>query len=253
MRRFTDRRFLVTGSTQGVGFAVAEAVLRDGGTVTISGRRNETVRTGLESLETYEGRVFGFDADLTVQSSARELVSSAQEAMGGLDGIVLSHGGPYHPTLFEEYDAFPLLADYIFLSLARMVHAAIPFLSESSYGGRIVSIISDAARAPTPGESMIGALAAANIMFTRTLAREVARKEIRMNTVAITITRGTPTYSRVMEASSFSQRLFETAEARIPLGPNSVEDIIGSVLYFLSDAAAKVTGQVVSVNGGLST
>ncbi len=252
---FANRRILLTGSTQGVGMTVARALLEAGGTVTISGRRDETVQAGLDALKSHEGQVFGFPADLTDLGAAGELVSAAHQRMGGLDALVLSHGGPYHPTPFEEYGAedFPILADYIFLSLARTVHAAIPFVAESPHGGRIVSIISDAARFPTPGESMIGALAAANIMFTRTLATELARKAIRMNTVAITITRDTPTYSRVMEASLFSRRLFEKAEARIPLGPNRTEDISGTVMHFLSDAASKVTGQVVSVNGGLST
>ncbi len=254
MSGFADRRYLITGSTQGVGFAAARALLEEGALVTISGRRNETIRAGIDELRE-DHRVFGFAADLTTPDAARKLVSSAREAMGGLDGIVLSHGGPYHPTPFEEYEveAFPMLADYVFLSLARVVHAAIPSLSDSAHGGRIVSVISDASRFPTPGESMIGALAAATAMFTRTLAGELARKGIRMNALGITITRDTPTYSRVMEASPFSRQLFEKAEARIPLGPNRAEDIVGTILYLLSDAAAKVTGQVISVNGGLST
>lgn len=147
--------------------------------MTIAGRRDETVRAGLDRLDDGDdGRAFGFAGDLTEPGEARRLVEFAREAMDGLDGVVLSHGGPYHPTPFEEYgvDDFSDLADYIFLSLARVVHAAIPVLSESRYGGRIVSVISDASRFPTPGESMIGSLAAANVMFTRTLAREVAKK-----------------------------------------------------------------------------
>lgn len=255
MAEFADRRYLITGSTQGVGFAAAQALLEEGAIVTISGRRDETVQAGLDKLRDSEDRVFGLSADLTVPDAAQRLVSSAEEAMGGLDGVVLSHGGPYYPTPFEEYEVgdFAMLADYIFLSLARVMYAAIPVLSENRHGGRIVSVISDASRFPTPGESMIGGLAAANVMFTRTLAREVARKGIRINALGITITRDTPTYSRVMEASPFSRQLFEKAEARIPFGPNHAEDIVGTILYFLSDAAAKVTGQVISVNGGLAT
>jgi len=255
MAEFADRRYLITGSTQGVGFAAARALLEEGAIVTISGRRDETVQAGLDKLRDSEDRVFGLSADLTAPDAAWRLVSSAEEAMGGLDGVVLSHGGPYYPTPFEEYDVedFAMLADYIFLSLARVMYAAIPILSENRHGGRIVSVISDASRFPTPGESMIGGLAAANVMFTRTLAREVARKGIRINALGITITRDTPTYSRVMEASPFSRQLFEKAEARIPFGPNHAEDIVGTILYFLSDAAAKVTGQVISVNGGLAT
>lgn len=255
MTEFAGRRYLVTGSTQGVGFAVARALVGKGAIATISGRRDETIRAGIDKLGVSEERIFGFSADLTAPDAARKLVSAAREAMGGLDGVVLSHGGPYHPTLFEEYEVeeFPLLADYIFLSLARVLHAAMPFLSESPHGGRIVSVISDASRFPTSGESMIGALAAASVMFTRTLAKELSRKGIRMNAVGITITRDTPTYSRVMEASPFSRRLFERAEARIPFGPNHAEDIVGTILYLLSDDSVKVTGQMISVNGGLAT
>src|SRR5215208_2829186 len=153
MPEFTDRRYLLTGSTQGIGFVTARALLAEGAIITISGRRDETVRAGIDKLSDSEDRVFGFAGDLTAPDTARRLVSAAEEAMGGLDGVVLCHGGPYHPTPFAEYEIgdFIMLADYIFLSLARVMHAAIPVLSESRHEGRIVSVISDASRFPTPG------------------------------------------------------------------------------------------------------
>jgi len=131
------------------------------------------------------------------------------------------------------------------------VRAAIPYLKEAG-GGSIVMITSDAARHPTPGESMVGAAAAAVILLTKTLAKELAREKIRVNSIAMTITSDTPGWNRAF-ATDMGSKVFSKAVERFPFGrpPNSIE-VANAVEFLVGDRSSQVSGQTLSVNGGLS-
>jgi NAD(P)-dependent dehydrogenase (short-subunit alcohol dehydrogenase family) len=118
-------------------------------------------------------------------------------------------------------------------------------------GGAIVSYASDAAKAPTPGESVHGGALAANVMFTKVLALELGRQNIRVNAITPSITRGARTYDAVM-AGGFSKKLFEKAERKARLGAASAETVAPMAVFLVSPLASHITGQVISVNGGIS-
>lgn len=118
-------------------------------------------------------------------------------------------------------------------------------------GSAIVSFASDAAKIATPGETVSGACLAANVMFVRTLALELARNQIRVNAVTPSITRGTRTYDRMM-ADEFTRKLFAKAEGRARLGVASAENVAPTAVFLASPLASHLTGQVISVNGGIS-
>jgi 2-hydroxycyclohexanecarboxyl-CoA dehydrogenase len=163
--------------------------------------------------------------------------------------LVLSHGGDQVPGIFATSDpaGFGPLAEAMFLTNARLVHALLPKLT----GGRIVLVTSAAGHVPTTGEVMIGALAAANLMFVRTLAREAAREKIRVHAVSVSLTEDTETYDRVTSANAFSRRLFEKAADRMPFGPVRAADVAEEIVHLLGTSAT--TGQLVPVTGGLTT
>ncbi|MCX6000456.1 MAG: SDR family oxidoreductase [Chloroflexi bacterium] len=120
-------------------------------------------------------------------------------------------------------------------------------------GGKIILVTTDAGRTPTPGESLIGGAAAAVVFMTRAVAQEVVRSQIRINTICTTVTRDTPGWDKAMsDESTHLFKLFNKAEARIPLGINKPDDIAQLALYLASDDSNQITGQVFSVNGGLS-
>lgn len=252
----TQQRVLVTGSTSGIGLAVTRRLL-DGGTgVIISGRTTQTVGEARSLLmQSAESPVDGIVADLHDPAGTALLSRHLEARHPYLDGVVLCHGGPQVPEIFASSDAsgFDTLAETLFLTNARLAHALLPLLRKAPGGGRLVIVTSDAARYPTTGEVMIGALAAATVMFVRTLAREVARDGVRVNVVTVTLTRDTLTYDRVMGASDFSRRLFEKAEARMPWGPVRADDVAATVIHLLSPGATAMTGQVIGVTGGLTT
>jgi 2-hydroxycyclohexanecarboxyl-CoA dehydrogenase len=235
---------LVTGSTSGIGRATARRLADGGAQVVVTGRTAERVHRTVRELG---GDARGVVADLfTAQGTA-----AVVDALDTLDAVVLSHGGDQVPGIFRDADParFGCLAEAMFLTNARLAHGLLPLLAASA-GGRIVLVTSEAGRVPTTGEVMIGALAAANLMFVRTLAREAARDRVRVHAVSVSLTEDTETYDRVMAASDFSRRLFEKAAARMPFGPVRAEDVAEEIVHLLR---ATTTGQIVSVTGGLTT
>jgi NAD(P)-dependent dehydrogenase (short-subunit alcohol dehydrogenase family) len=115
----------------------------------------------------------------------------------------------------------------------------------------IINIASDAAKLATPGESVIGAAMAAIVMFTRALAIEAKRDGIRVNALTPSLLSGTPGADRVM-AEGFSKKLFEKAAAMADLGVPEPDDLAGLIVFLAGPGAARITGQAISVNGGIS-
>jgi 3-oxoacyl-[acyl-carrier protein] reductase len=246
---------LVTGSTSGIGLATATRLVRAGSPVIVCGRDEARVERARQHLAGLGAPVHGVVAELHGRGGAAVLADRVEALGVPLGALVLSHGGDQVPEIFADSDpdGFAQLAEIVFLTNARVVHAMLPALRTAPDGGRVVVVASDAGRHPTVGEVMIGALAAATVMFVRTLAREVARDRIRVNAVTVSLTTDTLTHDRVMAAGDFSRRLFEKAAARMPFGPVSAQDVAGTVAHLLSPASSAMTGQVIGVTGGLTT
>jgi len=117
--------------------------------------------------------------------------------------------------------------------------------------GSIICVASDAAKVATPGEVAIGAAMAGIVMFCRGLAIEAKRSRIRVNCLTPSVVRGTPFYEQLM-ADPFSSRLFSKAERLASLGVVVPEDIAALVVFLAGPAASRLTGQTISVNGGIS-
>ena len=128
-----------------------------------------------------------------------------------------------------------------------LLSAALPLMSRGSV---IINVASDAAKVPTPGETAIGAAMAGIAMFSRTLALEVKRRGIRVNVVTPSVVEGARLRARVA-AGGFGAKLFEKAAAAHP-GLATERDVAQMIGFLVSDRAARVTGQVISVNGGIS-
>lgn len=246
---------LVTGGSRGIGFAIAEALAGRGARVIVTGRDAAHGEEALAALRAIGGDAAfeqGQAGDAAVMSA---IVQRTVQRFGGLD-LVVSAGaeGPFGPRPFAELTAEEIRASFEARLMPRIipVHAALPALRERG-GGSIVLITTDAARHPTPGESVIGAAGAAIVLMTKALAREFARWKIRVNAVALTLTSQTPGWDRIFSKPSFENRLFSKALERFPQGRAPTAAEVAEVAAFLaSDAACQVNGQTVSVNGGLS-
>ena len=252
---------IVTGSTSGTGRATALAFARQGaGVVILNGRDSaagERVRADLASQ--VPGCEFHFvRADMNRLDDIEALFARTGELGGGLDIFVHSGygtsggAGGALPDLFEAMTPQKSAAAItgIFLSLVHCCHFTVPMLKARG-GGAIVGVISDAAKVPTPGEAVHGGALAGSGMFLRGLAREVGRYQIRVNAVCPSLIRDTRNYDQVM-AGGFARKLFQKIEKRATLGLPGPEDLANLITFVAGPLAAHITGQVISINGGIS-
>jgi 3-oxoacyl-[acyl-carrier protein] reductase len=244
---------LVTGGTAGVGLETGLRLARRGAQVVVTGRSQETGARAMAQLRSVSDLTSFETGDAGDPASITGLVDRVVAAHGGID-ILVSAGSPHDvgPTPFAEMEMEELKRAFDSRIYARIfpVRAAIPALRER--GGSVVMLATDAARHPTPGESVMGAVGAAVILMTKALAREFSRWNIRVNSVAMTITSGTPSWDRIFAEESFQSRLFSKAVERFPQGRPPSAGEVADVAVFLAADAAQVTGQTISVNGGLS-
>jgi NAD(P)-dependent dehydrogenase (short-subunit alcohol dehydrogenase family) len=176
----------------------------------------------------------------------------AHAALGGLDVLVCSTASSYRPELLFRTPPEDLAGILTAMALPPMhfTRAALP-LMRAQGGGSIVNIASDAAKVPTPGESVLGAAMAAIVMYSRVAAIEAKRDGIRVNALTPSLIAGTPTAEHVLR-DGFSRKLFEKAAAQAHLGVAEPGDLASLIVFLGGPASARLTGQVISVNGGIS-
>lgn len=246
---------VVTGSTTGIGRACAEALLAAGaGGVLISGRdpqRAEAARAEIQARFP-AAKVASATGDLALPAAAQGLVTEAIRQLGRIDLLVNSTGGNDLPRLLHRtgLDEIPGIVERCLLPQLLCTRAALPYMREVR-SGAIVNIASDAAKLPTPGETVIGAAMAGIVMFTRALALEGKRDGIRANVVTPSLTSGTRHYDSIM-ADPFAGKMFAKASQAAALGVVNKEDLAALVVFLASPGAAKMTGQAISLTGGIS-
>jgi 2-hydroxycyclohexanecarboxyl-CoA dehydrogenase len=249
----TGKVALITGGTAGVGLETGLRLARRGAHVVVTGRSRESGDRALSVLRPVSERTFAEVGDAGEPAAISALVDRVVADHGGID-ILASAGSPHDigPTPFAEMTMEDLKRAFDSRIYARIlpVRAALPALRVR--GGSVVMLTTDAGRHPTPGESVVGAVGAAVILMTKALARELSRWSIRVNSVAMTITSGTPSWDQIFATESFQSKLFTKAVERFPLGRPPSAGEVADVVMFLAADAAQVTGQTVSVNGGLS-
>jgi 3-oxoacyl-[acyl-carrier protein] reductase len=258
-QQWHGRKVLITGGTSGTGFETARAVVAGGADVVVVGRDAARGQAAVEQLRTLAAQTGGSAGlalgDCTQYDEAARVVSEAVSELDALD-VVVSAGarGKGDPKPFADMTPEELHGGLTTRFLARVhpVHAAIPHL-RGREGAAVVLLTTDAGRHATRGESIVGAYAASIIAFTKTLARELARDRVRVNAVSMTLTSGTQSWQSIFGEDSFQRELFTRALDRFPFGAApSAADVAEAVVFLASPKAAHVTGQTLSVNGGLS-
>lgn len=253
---FADQVVLLTAATSGIGLAAAKLFAQGGARAVFINGRNEASGERAASAVRHHasGRcdVRFFAGDLTDAGAAHAVCKSALDVHGRIDTFVHACGGDISPQPFTELDPahFRPLVDGHFTSLLHCAHLVAPAMA-ARQAGAIVVVASDAGKIATPGESVIGAMKAATIMFVRTLALEMSRHQVRVNCVTPSLVGDTQAHDRVMR-SEFSRKIFEKASRRARLGLPSPEDVARMVAFLASADASHTTGQAVSVNGGIS-
>ena len=246
---------VVTGGTAGIGRACAEGLLAAGaGGVLINGRDPERAAKARAEIQARfpHARVAVALGDVAKADAAQAVMAEAMTQLGAIDVLVNSTGGNDLPKLLFRTapEEIPGILERCLFAQILSCAAALPFMRAAGRGA-IINIASDAAKIPTPGESVIGAAMAGIVMFTRALAVEGKRDGIRANVLTPSMTSGTEHYEKIM-ADPFCSKMFAKAAQQAALGVVSKEELAGLVVFLASPAAAKITGQAISMTGGIS-
>jgi 2-hydroxycyclohexanecarboxyl-CoA dehydrogenase len=250
---------VVLGGTKGIGRSIALSLGVSGASVVVQGRDEQAAAEVVAAIaEAGSAAVFA-PADLYDYAEVDRVMELAVRTYGRLD-IAVASGATAEPRarLFHEVrpEEIPLYFASRTYHRIYAVHAAQKRMREAGYG-KIVMITTDAGRTPSPAESLIGAAAASLTFLTRALGKEFARSGIRINTICTTLTTGTPPYDRYAAqrddgSSATIVKAFRKIEESIPFGLNSPQDVANLALYLASPESDRLTGAVISVNGGLS-
>lgn len=252
MQRFESKTVVVTGGGGGIGGATARRVAAEGGKVAVFDRNLDAAETVAAGIRAAGGRAAAFQCDITDRAQVEAAVAAAQAQLGPVDVLVNNAGWdifkPFVKTVPAEWEK--LIAINLTGAL-HMLHAVLPGMAERQYG-RIVNVASDAARGGSSGEAVYSACKGGLMALSKTLAREHARHGITVNVVCPGPT-DTALLAGVAEGARDPAKLIEAFKSAIPLGRLGQGDDLASAIAFMgSDDASFVTGQVLSVSGGLT-
>jgi 2-hydroxycyclohexanecarboxyl-CoA dehydrogenase len=244
---------LIVGGSAGIGFAAAEKLAIAGvPRIVIVARNADRGELARVRLEGHGAEARFIAADATRADEATRITAEAEAWLGGIDILVISTVADNRPELFRDIptDTISGILQQMLLPTMQLVSEVMPHMVERR-GGTIITVASDAGKTATPGETVIGAAKAAIIMFTRTIAIEGKRDGIRANVLTPSLVLGTASSDRIT-AGGFSGKLFAKAAQQAHLGVPWADDLGDLVVFLASPAAGRLTGQAISVNGGIS-
>lgn len=252
MQKFEGKTVIVTGGGGGIGGATCRRFGREGAKVAVFDLNLDAAQRVAAEIREAGGQAEAFKCDITQRADVDAAVQAAEARLGPIAVLVNNAGWdvfkPFVKTVPTEWDK--LIAINLTGAL-HMLHAVLPGMAERGYG-RIVNVASDAARGGSSGEAVYSACKGGLVALSKTLAREHARHSITVNVVCPGPT-DTALLAGVAEGARDPAKLIEAFKSAIPLGRlGQPDDLASAIAFFGSDDASFITGQVVSVSGGLT-
>ena len=230
MRGLNGKTAIVTGGAAGIGAAIVERFRQEGTKVVI----------------------FDLNGDPKVDITDYEAVKKAVADAGPVDILVNNAGWDmFKPFLKTDPEFWRKIISINLVGAMNMLHCVLPGMAARG-AGKVVNVASDAGRVGSSGEAVYSACKGGIIALTKTLARELAAKGVRLNTVCPGLTE-TNMLTEFMKGAGNPDKLAEAYRRAIPIGRlGRPGDIAGAILFLASEDAEFITGQVLSVSGGLT-
>jgi 2-hydroxycyclohexanecarboxyl-CoA dehydrogenase len=253
MRGLKGKTAIVTGAGSGIGRAIALRLGAEGVTVGVFDINPNGAAETMKTIAAADGKAVAVTCDITDYAAVTAAVANFEGQTGAGTDVLVNNAGWDTPMPFLKTDeAFWKKVTAInWFGPLHMTHAVAKGMAERK-SGRIVNIASDAGRVGSTGEVVYSGCKGATIAFAKALAREVARSHVTVNTICPGPT-DTPAMDAFVGSGEQGQKIRDAMVRGVPLGRiGQPDDYPGLVAFLASDDAAFITGQTISVSGGLS-
>lgn len=247
--KFSGKAAFITGAASGIGKAIAEELASQGAAVAIADINKENAEKAAEGINANGGKAVAVLADVTDSSSVKAAVAEAIDKLGKIDILINNAGWDrVAPFIKTEEDFWDKVISINFKGTLICAKAVLDHMVERG-SGKIINIASEAGRAGSSGEAVYSGTKGGVISFTKALAREVSRNKINVNCVCPGLV-DTPLLDSI---AAEHPKLMGAVQKAIPWGRlGQPEDIAKAVAFIASDDADYITGQTLSVGGGLT-
>lgn len=243
---------LVTGGAGGIGSAICAALARNARAVAVGDLELDGAETVARRLQADGAKSIAVALDVRDSASVAAAVREVTHRLGPVDILVNNAGwDELRPFVDTDEPFWEKVLDVNFVGALRLVRAVLPAMSERGFG-RVVSIASDAARVGSSGEAVYAGAKGALVSFTKSIAREVARTGVTANVVCPGPT-DTPLLHGIAAASPDAGKVIAALARAVPMRRlGEPADVAAAVAFLASEEASFITGQTLSVSGGLT-
>lgn len=250
----SNRVALVTGGAQGIGKGIAATLGQDGFKVVVADMNLPVAEETAKGITAAGGEAIAVEINVTSLDSVKAAVATVESELGPIEVVVNNAGwDDFMPFVKTDEEFWDKILDINYLGALRVIHTVVPGMMERGFG-RVINIGSDAGRVGSSMEAVYSGAKGGIIAFTKTLAREVARKGVTANTVCPGPT-DTPALRKFADGAGGgdAEKVISGMTGAVPMKRlGTPEDIGPAVSFFASDGAGFVTGQTLSVSGGLT-
>lgn len=251
MRGLKDKVVIVTGGAGGMGAAICKRLVEEGMKLALFDLDRNAHKVAGE-LGGAPGQVHVEIVDITDSAAVEAAVENTEQALGPVDVLINNAGWDRFRRFLDTDEELRNKVIAINLHGPLNMHYSVLKRMAARGRGNVVSIASDAGRVGSSGQAVYSACKGGVIAFTKTMAREMVRKGVRLNCVCPGPT-DTPMLKAFLDEGEQGKKVYDALHKAVPMGRlGQPEDIPGIVAFFASDDSAFMTGQVVSVSGGLT-
>jgi len=247
-----ERAAVVTGAGRGIGRAISLALAQSGYRVALLDILADNARSVQKEIESLGREALPIGVDLTKRSDVEAAINQALGRFGQIHTLVNNAGwDKVQPFLENEESTWERIIAINYKAVLYTCKALLPHMVARG-SGKVINIASDAGRVGSSGEAVYAGAKGAIISFSKALAREMARSKITVNVVCPGVTE-TPLLQEIRESSEKAHKILDAVTRAIPLGrAGTPEDVAAAVAFLASPQADFITGQTISVNGGLT-